>query len=54
MVLFVFVRFVYNPNYMVTENMLVRDSEGRMDPLRAVIIRPKGTPYHDGIFFFVP
>ncbi|KAK9074458.1 hypothetical protein SSX86_007056 [Deinandra increscens subsp. villosa] len=30
----------------------VRAYESRMDLLRAVIIGPKGTPYHDGLFFF--
>ncbi|KAL9998991.1 putative ubiquitin-conjugating enzyme E2, ubiquitin-conjugating enzyme/RWD [Helianthus debilis subsp. tardiflorus] len=34
------------------ENMLVRAYERRIDLLRAVIIGPKGTPYHDGLFFF--
>ena len=27
-------------------------AEDRMDLLRAAIIGPKGTPYHDGLFFF--
>ncbi|CAN6330956.1 unnamed protein product [Urochloa humidicola] len=30
----------------------VRVSETRMDLLRAVMIGPQGTPYHDGLFFF--
>ncbi|XP_062180619.1 probable ubiquitin-conjugating enzyme E2 26 isoform X2 [Phragmites australis] len=30
----------------------VRVSENRMDLLRAVMIGPQGTPYHDGLFFF--
>nr|XP_017256373.1 PREDICTED: putative ubiquitin-conjugating enzyme E2 38 [Daucus carota subsp. sativus] len=30
----------------------VRVSESRMDLLRAVIIGPAGTPYHDGLFIF--
>ncbi|KAK1425011.1 hypothetical protein QVD17_20353 [Tagetes erecta] len=34
------------------EGMFVRGYEGRMDLLRAVIIGPQGTPYHDGLFFF--
>ncbi|KAK9077023.1 hypothetical protein SSX86_005358 [Deinandra increscens subsp. villosa] len=34
------------------ETIFVRVYEGRMDLLRAVIIGPKGTPYHDGLFFF--
>lgn len=35
-----------------TETILVRVYEERMDLLRAVIIGPVGTPYHDGLFFF--
>ncbi|KAK9052338.1 hypothetical protein SSX86_028967 [Deinandra increscens subsp. villosa] len=34
------------------EMIYVRAYESRMDLLRAVIIGPKGTPYHDGLFFF--
>ncbi|KAL9261778.1 putative ubiquitin-conjugating enzyme E2 38 [Drosera capensis] len=34
------------------ENIYVRVYEGRMDLLRAAIIGPAGTPYHDGLFFF--
>jgi len=30
----------------------VRVYESRMDLLRAVIIGPAGTPYHDGLFVF--
>ncbi|KAK3137230.1 hypothetical protein QOZ80_5BG0449480 [Eleusine coracana subsp. coracana] len=30
----------------------VRVLENRMDLLRAVMIGPQGTPYHDGLFFF--
>ena len=30
----------------------MRVSESRMELLRAVIIGPQGTPYHDGLFFF--
>jgi ubiquitin-conjugating enzyme E2 O len=30
----------------------VRAYEDRMDLLRAVIMGPAGTPYHDGLFFF--
>ncbi|KAG8067553.1 hypothetical protein GUJ93_ZPchr0005g14328 [Zizania palustris] len=33
-------------------SIYVRVSENRMDLLRAVIIGPPGTPYHDGLFFF--
>lgn len=32
--------------------IFVRVAEDRMDLLRAAIIGPKGTPYHDGLFFF--
>ncbi|XP_020244427.1 putative ubiquitin-conjugating enzyme E2 38 [Asparagus officinalis] len=34
------------------EAIFVRVYEERMDLLRAVIIGPAGTPYHDGLFFF--
>ncbi|ONK79270.1 uncharacterized protein A4U43_C01F4670 [Asparagus officinalis] len=34
------------------ETIFVRVYEDRMDILRAVIIGPAGTPYHDGLFFF--
>ncbi|ONK69125.1 uncharacterized protein A4U43_C05F19610 [Asparagus officinalis] len=34
------------------ETIYVRVYEDRMDILRAVIIGPSGTPYHDGLFFF--
>ncbi|KAK9077070.1 hypothetical protein SSX86_005405 [Deinandra increscens subsp. villosa] len=34
------------------ETIFVRAYKHRMDILRAVIIGPKGTPYHDGLFFF--
>ncbi|XP_027342678.1 putative ubiquitin-conjugating enzyme E2 38 [Abrus precatorius] len=34
------------------ETIFVRVSESRMELLRAVIIGPQGTPYHDGLFFF--
>ncbi|TKY59796.1 putative ubiquitin-conjugating enzyme E2 38 [Spatholobus suberectus] len=34
------------------ETIFVRVSESRMELLRAVIIGPHGTPYHDGLFFF--
>ncbi|CAM0957315.1 unnamed protein product [Alopecurus aequalis] len=33
-------------------SIYVRVSENRMDLLRAVMIGPQGTPYHDGLFFF--
>ncbi|XP_074375375.1 putative ubiquitin-conjugating enzyme E2 38 [Apium graveolens] len=34
------------------DTIYVRVCEGRMDLLRAVIIGPTGTPYHDGLFVF--
>ncbi|XWS63414.1 hypothetical protein CRYUN_Cryun06bG0095100 [Craigia yunnanensis] len=34
------------------ETIYVRVYEARMDLLRAVIIGPSGTPYHDGLFVF--
>ncbi|KAK9664204.1 hypothetical protein RND81_14G025800 [Saponaria officinalis] len=34
------------------ETIFVRVYESRMDLLRAVIIGPAGTPYHDGLFVF--
>ncbi|MCL7045500.1 hypothetical protein MKW94_027159 [Papaver nudicaule] len=34
------------------DSIYVRAYEGRIDLLRAVIIGPTGTPYHDGLFFF--
>ncbi|XP_028767096.1 putative ubiquitin-conjugating enzyme E2 38 [Neltuma alba] len=34
------------------ETIFVRVCESRMELLRAVIIGPSGTPYHDGLFFF--
>ncbi|KXG33110.1 hypothetical protein SORBI_3003G255700 [Sorghum bicolor] len=34
------------------ETIYVRVYEDRMDLLRAVIVGPAGTPYHDGLFFF--
>ncbi|KFK35752.1 hypothetical protein AALP_AA4G031900 [Arabis alpina] len=34
------------------ETIFVRAYESRMDLMRAVIIGPEGTPYHDGLFFF--
>ncbi|KAI3970666.1 hypothetical protein MKX01_024313 [Papaver californicum] len=33
-------------------SIYVRAYEGRIDLLRAVIVGPTGTPYHDGLFFF--
>ena len=38
--------------YTSTETIYVRVYEARMDLLRAVIIGPSGTPYHDGLFVF--
>ncbi|XP_073299320.1 probable ubiquitin-conjugating enzyme E2 25 isoform X2 [Primulina huaijiensis] len=34
------------------DTIFVRVYESRMDLLRAVIIGPQGTPYHDGLFVF--
>ncbi|KAL6615783.1 hypothetical protein ACP70R_038053 [Stipagrostis hirtigluma subsp. patula] len=34
------------------DTIFVRVYEDRMDLLRAVIVGPAGTPYHDGLFFF--
>ncbi|XP_022930350.1 probable ubiquitin-conjugating enzyme E2 25 [Cucurbita moschata] len=34
------------------ESIFVRAYEERIDLLRAVIVGPAGTPYHDGLFFF--
>lgn len=34
------------------ETIFVRVYESRMDLLRAVIVGPSGTPYHDGLFVF--
>ncbi|XP_039121824.1 putative ubiquitin-conjugating enzyme E2 38 [Dioscorea cayenensis subsp. rotundata] len=34
------------------ETIYVRVYEERMDLLRAVMVGPSGTPYHDGLFFF--
>ncbi|KAA8531216.1 hypothetical protein F0562_005870 [Nyssa sinensis] len=34
------------------ESIYVRVYESRIDLLRAMIIGPAGTPYHDGLFFF--
>ncbi|XP_057953702.1 putative ubiquitin-conjugating enzyme E2 38 [Malania oleifera] len=34
------------------DTIFVRVCESRMDLLRAAIIGPGGTPYHDGLFFF--
>lgn len=35
-----------------SDTIYVRVYEARMDLLRAVIIGPQGTPYHDGLFVF--
>jgi ubiquitin-conjugating enzyme E2 O len=31
---------------------MVRACEDRIDLLRAAIVGPNGTPYHNGLFFF--
>lgn len=38
--------------YSFTDTIYVRVYETRMDLLRAIIIGPAGTPYHDGLFVF--
>ncbi|WOK91480.1 ubiquitin-conjugating enzyme E2 38 [Canna indica] len=38
--------------YNLPETIYVRAYEERMDILRALIVGPAGTPYHDGLFFF--
>lgn len=38
--------------FLFTEKIFVRVCETRMELMRAVIIGPQGTPYHDGLFFF--
>ncbi|MFS7908305.1 putative ubiquitin-conjugating enzyme E2, ubiquitin-conjugating enzyme/RWD [Helianthus anomalus] len=38
--------------YVSSMTIFVRIYESRIDLLTAVIIGPKGTPYHDGLFFF--
>ncbi|KAE9601061.1 hypothetical protein Lal_00023863 [Lupinus albus] len=37
---------------ILPETIFVRACEGKMELLRAAIIGPQGTPYHDSIFFF--
>ncbi|KAE8780248.1 putative ubiquitin-conjugating enzyme E2 24 [Hordeum vulgare] len=37
---------------MSTGSIYVRVYEDRNDLLRAAIVGPSGTPYHDGLFFF--
>lgn len=39
-------------NLVTGTQIFVKVYEDRMDLLRAVIIGPKGTPYHNGLFFF--
>ncbi|CAK7326333.1 unnamed protein product [Dovyalis caffra] len=36
----------------VPDSIYVRVYENRIDLLRAVIVGPSGTPYHDGLYFF--
>lgn len=38
--------------FFYAASIYVRVAEDRMDLLRAAIVGPKGTPYHDGLFFF--
>lgn len=40
------------PFVILTETIYVRIYEERMDLLRAAIVGPSATPYHDGLFFF--
>ncbi|PWA73500.1 ubiquitin-conjugating enzyme/RWD-like protein [Artemisia annua] len=37
---------------LVAYTIYVRVYESRLDLLKAVIVGPKGTPYHNGLFFF--
>ncbi|WMV39240.1 hypothetical protein MTR67_032625 [Solanum verrucosum] len=46
-------RFMLNSlSLSPSDTIYVRVYEARMDLLRAVIIGPQGTPYHDGLFVF--
>lgn len=38
--------------FLNIDSIFVRAYETRMDLLRAVMIGPAGTPYHDGLFVF--
>lgn len=40
------------PFPVLSGTIYVRVYESRMDLLRAVIVGPQGTPYHDGLFVF--
>ena len=40
------------PFFLHTDAIYVRVYESRMDLLRAVIVGPADTPYHDGLFVF--
>ena len=42
----------HNVFYLATETIFVRVYETRIDLLRAAIIGPEGSPYHDGLFLF--
>jgi ubiquitin-conjugating enzyme E2 O len=44
--------FLYLNIFYCAALIYVRVSENRMDLLRAVMVGPQGTPYHDGLFFF--
>ncbi|TVU23049.1 hypothetical protein EJB05_32779 [Eragrostis curvula] len=48
--------FLIDNNWIIlvdcSETIYVRVYEQRMDLLRAAIVGPAGTPYHDGLFFF--
>lgn len=38
--------------FQYAESIYVRVYEDRIDLIRAAIVGPAGTPYHDGLFFF--
>lgn len=44
--------FLSHFNFPFADTIFVRVYEARMELLRAVIIGPPGTPYHDGLFVF--
>lgn len=44
--------FLSQFNFPFADTIFVRVYEARMELLRAVIIGPPGTPYHDGLFVF--
>ena len=44
--------FGYGFGLNYAESIYVRVYEDRIDLIRAAIVGPAGTPYHDGLFFF--